>query len=252
MRRALTISSADCIGMVGIQKDMETFIKSNILCSSVTTSIIAQNKMSKFKIEGVSPEIIKSQIKAVFEEVDFSVIKIGTIVNTEAIKMVGKTLRRTRGIPNIVVNPQLININGESILSSSEKKALIKEIFPLAYLLILSKKDIEEILDIKIYDINKIEDIVEKLKALGPLNVLIRNLKSEDDEIDILYDGEELTYFKSENLNIQDTYIVGEKMSAAIAASIAKGFSLKTSIKSGKEYIEKEEKNTKRFIGIES
>lgn len=250
MQRALTISSTDCIGMVGIQKDMETFIKSNILCSSVTTSIIAQNKLGKFKIDVVSPEMVRAQIKSAFEEVDFSVIKIGTIIKADVIKIIGKTLRRTRGIPNIVVNPQLVNINGDSILSSGEKKAFIKEIFPLAYLLILSKRDIEEILDIRIHDISKIEDIAEKLKALGSLNVLIRNLKSEEEEIDILYDGEELTYFKSDNLDIQDTYIVGEKMSAAIATSIAKGASLKTAIKLGKEYIEKENKNIQSFIGI--
>ncbi|MGL5648445.1 MAG: bifunctional hydroxymethylpyrimidine kinase/phosphomethylpyrimidine kinase [Clostridium sp.] len=237
MNRALTISAADCIGTVGIQKDISVFLKNGICPSSITTSIIAQNSQGEFKVEKISKGMLKDQIKVVFEELDFDVIKIGTLIGEDNIKLVGKELRKKRSIPSIVVNGQIVSKKGEGILSKSEKKAYIKEILPLSYLLILSKNDIEELLDINVIGIRDIEETLEKIKKLGPLNILIRNLQDEDKAVDILYDGDEMVFFKGELLNNVDTYMEGENLSAIISANIGNKLSLRTSIKNSKDYI---------------
>ncbi|MGL4873766.1 MAG: bifunctional hydroxymethylpyrimidine kinase/phosphomethylpyrimidine kinase [Clostridium sp.] len=237
MNRGLTISAADCIGTVGIQKDIGIFLKNGICPSMITTSIIAQNKLGEFKIENISKEILKAQIKVVFEELDFDVIKIGALIGEDNIKVVGKELRKKRNIPRIVVNGQIVSKNGESVLSKSEKKLYIKEILPLAYLLVLSKNDIEELFDISVIGVRDIEGILEKIKKFGPVNILVRNLQDEDKAVDILYDGEEMVFFKGELLNNNDTYIEGEVLSAIIATNIGNKLSLRTSIKNSKNYI---------------
>lgn len=239
MNKALTISGSDSLGVVGVQKDLEFFWKNNVQPFSIIENIMAQTIGGTFKIEVVSKVMIKNQMKVLFETQDFDAIKIGALIGSEEIKLIGKILRKTRGIPNIIVNPQVINGNGEKILSQNEKKALIKEIFPLAYLLILDKENIEEILDIKINSIEDIEEVLKEAKKLGPVNILIRNLKNEKEEVDVLYDGDELTYFIGENLDLKDTYILGEKLSSAITSFVANGYSLKSAIKLGKEFIEK-------------
>lgn len=239
MNKALTVSGSDSLGIVGVQKDLEVLWKNDVQPFSVIENVMAQNIGGTFKIEPVSKTMIKNQMKILFEAQDFDAIKIGTLIGSEEIKLVGRILRKTRGIPNIVVNPQLINGNGEKILSQNEKKALIKEIFPLAYLLILDKENIEEVLNIEIKSMENIEEILEEVKKLGSVNVLIRNLKNEKEQVDVLYDGDELTYFISEDLDLKDTYILGEKLSAAITSFVANGYSLKSAIKLGKEFTEK-------------
>ncbi|MGL5414721.1 MAG: bifunctional hydroxymethylpyrimidine kinase/phosphomethylpyrimidine kinase [Clostridium sp.] len=237
MNRALTISAVDCIGTVGIQKDISVFLKNGICPSSITTSIIAQNRLGEFKVEKISKGMLKDQIKVVFEELDFNVIKIGTLIGEDNIRLVGKELRKKRSIPSIVVNGQIVSKKGEGILSKAEKKAYIKEILPLSYLLILSKNDIEELFDINVIGVRDIEETLEKIKRLGPLNILIRNLQDEDKAVDILYDGDEMVFFKGELLNNVDTYMEGENLSAIISANIGNKLSLRTSIKNSKDYI---------------
>ncbi|MGL4849730.1 MAG: bifunctional hydroxymethylpyrimidine kinase/phosphomethylpyrimidine kinase [Clostridium sp.] len=242
MNRGLTISAADCIGTVGVQKDITIFLKNGICPSTITTSIIAQNRLGEFKVEKISKGILKDQIKVVFEELDFDVIKIGALIGEDNIKVVGKELRKKRNVPSIVVNGQIVSKNGEGVLSKNEKKVYIKEILPLAYLLILSKNDIEELFDISVIGIRDIEEVLEKIKRLGPVNILVRNLQDEDKAVDILYDGEEMVFFKGELLNNNDTYIEGEALSASIAASIGNKLSLRTSIKNSKSYILEEKR----------
>lgn len=239
MNKALTISGSDSLGVAGIQKDLEIFLKNNIQPFTVITNIMAQNTNGILQVESTSKIMIKNQMKVTFEEYDFDAIKIGTIVGAEEIKLIGKMLRKMKRVPNIIVNPQLINMDGKKFLSDNGKKGMIKEIFPLAYLLILNKENTEEILDIKINHIENIEETLEDLKKLGPVNILIRNLDKEGERVDILYDGDELTYFISEELDLKDTYIQGERLSAAITSFVANGYSLKTAIKLGKDFIEK-------------
>ena len=66
----LTIAGSDSSGGAGIQADLKTFSAIGTYGMSVITAITAQNTEGVFDVEELSSEIIKSQIKAVCEDID--------------------------------------------------------------------------------------------------------------------------------------------------------------------------------------
>ena len=64
----LTIAGSDCSGGAGIQADLKTFSAIGTYGMSVITAITAQNTEGVFDVEEFN-DIIKGQLKAVFEDI---------------------------------------------------------------------------------------------------------------------------------------------------------------------------------------
>ena len=82
----LTIAGSDSSGGAGIQADLKTFSAIGTYGMSVITAITAQNTEGVFDVEELSSEIIKSQIKAVCEDIPPKAIKIGMVSSPKIIK----------------------------------------------------------------------------------------------------------------------------------------------------------------------
>ena len=75
MKTALTIAGSDSSGGAGIQADIKSMSANGVFAMSVITAITAQNTMGVFGIEDLSPEMIKSQIKVIFDDIKVDAIK---------------------------------------------------------------------------------------------------------------------------------------------------------------------------------
>ena len=75
----LTIAGSDCSGGAGIQADLKTFSAIGTYGMSVITAITAQNTEGVFDVEELSKDIIKGQLKAVFEDIYPKGVKIGMV-----------------------------------------------------------------------------------------------------------------------------------------------------------------------------
>ena len=67
--------------------------------------------------------------------------------------------------------------------------------------------------------------------------VLVKGGHSVSDANDLLYAGGELTWFRGRRIDNPNTHGTGCTLSSAIAANLAKGFDLKTSVQRAKDYI---------------
>lgn len=237
MKSALTIAGSDSSGGAGIQADIKSMSANGVFAMSVITAITAQNTMGVFKIEDVSPEMIKAQIDAVFEDIEVNAVKIGMVSKIESIKAISETLRNIKNLPSVVLDPVMISTSGFKLLSDDAKETLIKELFPLAELITPNLPEAEEILMRKIRTLKEMEEAAKDLLKLGAKAVLIKGGHLENDATDLLYDGQEFTYFKQEKILSNNTHGTGCTLSSAIAANLAKGKSLVESVRIGKEYI---------------
>lgn len=78
---ALTIAGSDSGGGAGIQADIKTFSALGVYGASVITSITAQNTQGVRGIQAISPEVLKGQLDAVFEDITIDAVKIGMLHN---------------------------------------------------------------------------------------------------------------------------------------------------------------------------
>ena len=68
MKTALTIAGTDPSGGAGIQADIKTMTMNGVFAMSAITALTAQNTTGVTAIEEASPEFLRQQLDAVFEE----------------------------------------------------------------------------------------------------------------------------------------------------------------------------------------
>lgn len=244
MKKALTIAGSDCSGGAGIQADIKSMSANGVFAMSVITAITAQNTMGVFDIQDITPDMIKAQIKAIFDDIEVDAVKIGMVSKIESIKAIGQALRSVEKLPPIVLDPVMVSKSGFKLLSEDAKDTLIKELFPLSTLITPNLPEAEEILGIKIENLDEMKEAAVKLKELGCKYVLVKGGHLEDDATDLLYDGKNFIYLKQERIETTHTHGTGCTLSSAIAANLAKGMNIEQAVKLGKEYITNAIKNS--------
>ncbi|MDR3597197.1 bifunctional hydroxymethylpyrimidine kinase/phosphomethylpyrimidine kinase [Clostridium sp.] len=237
MFRALTIAGSDTCGGAGIQADLKAFSANGVYGMSVITAVTAQNTMGVFGIQDINPEMIESQIDVIFDDIRVDAIKIGMVSKIESIKAISKALRKVEKLPLIVLDPVMISKSGFNLLSRDAKDTLVKELFPLATLITPNLPEAEEILGMKIENLEQMKEAALKLKELGPKFILVKGGHLEGEATDLLYDGEKFIILKQERINTTHTHGTGCTLSSAIAANLAKEMKVEEAVKEAKRYI---------------
>ena len=211
----LTIAGSDSSGGAGVQADLKTFSAIGTYGMSVITAVTAQNTEGVFAVEELSGEIIKSQIKAVFDDIEPAAVKIGMVSSPEIIVDIVNTIKKYN--PSfLVVDPVMISKSGYSLLKPEAKENLIKYLIPMAYLVTPNVPEAEEITGIKINSVTDMKLAGEKILELSE-NIF--------------------HVFKSKRLNRKNTHGTGCTISSAITAHLALGYDIKESVALSKKYI---------------
>ncbi len=235
--RALTIAGSDSSGGAGIQADLKTFQVLNVYGMSVITSITAQNTLGVKAIHDIPEDIVALQIDAVLEDINVDAAKTGMLSNANIINTVAEKVEQYK-IEKIVIDPVMVAKSGARLLREDAVKELINKIIPLAFLVTPNISEAEIISGIKINFFESIKEACKIIQSLGAKNVLIKggHLGGEK-SIDVLFNGVEFYTFEVDRTNTKNTHGTGCTLSAAIAAELAKGKDIITSVKIAKDFI---------------
>ncbi|WP_297438834.1 bifunctional hydroxymethylpyrimidine kinase/phosphomethylpyrimidine kinase [uncultured Clostridium sp.] len=232
----LTIAGSDSSGGAGIQADLKSFSANGTYGMSVITAITAQNTMGVFDIEELSSRIIKSQIKAVFEDIRPKSTKIGMVSNEEIIKEIASSLKEF-DVQKLVLDPVMISKSGFALLKEDAQDALKEYLIPLAYIVTPNVPEAEVLTGMKIETLEDMLEAAKLIKKLGATYVLIKGGHLDGDSTDILYGDGVLEYLRAKRLNRKNTHGTGCTLSSAICSNLAKGQEAVEAVKNAKEYI---------------
>lgn len=236
MKTALTIAGSDCSGGAGIQADLKTMTMNGVYAMSAITALTAQNTTGVRAIQESAPEFLKQQIDAIFEDIYPDAVKIGMVASGELIRVIAERLRHYQA-PNIVVDPVMVATSGSSLMKTDAIQTLSEELLPLA---ILVTPNIPEAQILSEMTIQTKEDMLLAAKVIGNTYgcaVLLKGGHSINDANDLLYSNGESVWFEGKRIPNPNTHGTGCTLSSAIAANLAKGFSLTESVEKAKEYI---------------
>lgn len=236
MKTALTIAGSDCSGGAGIQADIKAMSANGVYAMSVIVSVVAENTARVIDIHNVPADNIKKQIDAVFEDIKVDAVKIGMLSEAYCMQAVAEQLRKYKP-ENIVVDPVMYAKNGCPLMAPDSIGCLIKEIIPLADLLTPNIPEAEKIADMKINSTDDMKKSAEIIADMGCRAVLVKGGHADGDAEDILYCDGEYYSFVNKRINTKNTHGTGCTLSSAIAANLAKGCGMKTSVAKAKEYI---------------
>ena len=232
----LTIAGSDSSGGAGVQADLKTFSAIGSYGMSVITAITAQNTMGVFDVEELSRNIIKEQMKAVFEDIMPKAVKIGMVSSPEIILEIVDNLKKYKP-ETIVVDPVMISKSGYSLLRPEAKENLIKYLIPIAYLITPNVPEAEEITGMKIETVEDMKKAGQKILDLGPKYVLVKGGHLDGDAVDVLMGEDIFEVFTSERLDRKNTHGTGCTLSSAITSHIALGYDVVEAVRRSKEYI---------------
>ena len=235
MRTALSIAGSDSSGGAGIQADIKTMTLNGVYAMSAITALTAQNTTGVRAIQEVTPEFLKQQMDAIFEDIYPDAVKIGMVPSGELIRVIAERLRYYQA-ENVVVDPVMVATSGASLMKTDAIQTLVEELLPLA---VLVTPNIPEAQILSGISIESEEDMVTAAKKIGSAYgcaVLLKGGHSIHDANDLLYDGGETLWFRGKRINNPNTHGTGCTLSSAIAANLAKGFPLGESVQRAKEY----------------
>ena len=236
MKKILTIAGSDCSGGAGIQADIKTISAHGCFAMSVIVSVVAENTSRVIDIQNITPDIIKKQIDAIFEDIEVDAVKIGMLGDKDTMQAVSDKLKEYKP-KHIVIDPVMYAKNGCPLMDPNCIEKLINDIIPLATVLTPNIPEAEKISNTTIKNIKDMENGAIIINKLGCKNVLIKGGHLIDDATDVLYDGKEFTYFKSDRVNTKNTHGTGCTLSSSIASNLALGNDIKTAISKSKNYI---------------
>ena len=236
MKTALTIAGSDCSGGAGIQADIKTMTMNGVYAMSAITALTAQNTTGVRSIIEATPEFLKDQIDAVFEDIRPDAVKIGMVSSGELVRVIADRLQ-THKAKNIVVDPVMIASSGSALMKSDAVKILTEELLPIASLV---TPNIPEANVLSEMVIANREDMLTAAKKIGNsfgCAVLLKGGHSINDANDLLYANGEYRWFEGKRIDNSNTHGTGCTLSSAIAANLAKGYDLESAIGRAKEYI---------------
>ncbi len=236
MKTALTIAGSDCSGGAGIQADLKTMTMNGVYAMSVITALTAQNTTGVRGVQEVTPDFLVQQIDAVFEDIRPDAVKIGMVSSGDLIKVISERLSKYNA-ENIVLDTVMVATSGARLISEDAIDTLKEHLIPLATLITPNIPEAQVLADMTIHSEDDMLCAAEKIGKEYSCAVLLKGGHSINDANDLLYRDGSYKWFKGKRIDNPNTHGTGCTLSSAIAANLAKGCDLDTSVQRAKDYI---------------
>lgn len=236
MKKALTIAGSDSSGGAGIQADIKTMICNGVYAMSAITALTAQNTTGVTAIMEVTPEFLGEQLDNIFTDIRPDAVKIGMVSSAALIEKIAAKLKEYQA-QNIVVDPVMVATSGARLIEEDAIAALKKELLPMAAVLTPNIPEAEVLSGIKVTTEEGMIEAAKMISETYGCAVLCKGGHQLNDANDLLYQNGVSHWFHGKRIANPNTHGTGCTLSSAIAANLAKGFSLEDSVERAKRYI---------------
>ncbi|HEX2925643.1 MAG TPA: bifunctional hydroxymethylpyrimidine kinase/phosphomethylpyrimidine kinase [Ruminiclostridium sp.] len=236
MKKVLTIAGSDCSGGAGIQADLKTFAAHGVYGMSVIVSVVAENTCRVIDTQDITPDMIKKQIDAVFEDIEPDAVKIGMLSGRESMEAVAEKLEQYRPV-NVVIDPVMLAKGGHALMKENALEVFISRMIPLAGMLTPNIPEAESITGLQITSSEHMKKAAQMIYKMGAASVLVKGGHLEGDAEDILFDGKEFYTYSTKRIRTKNTHGTGCTFSSAIASNLALGMSHSMAVEKAKTYV---------------
>ena len=232
----LVIAGSDSCAGAGLQIDIKTAAAHGVHATCALTAVTAQNTREVTAIEPVSPECVREQIDAVFDDMPPDAIKIGMLGHADVARAVADALAEHSDVP-VVLDPVLVATAGATLTEASVFELVRDTLIPAATVVTPNIPEASQLTGIEVVDAQSMRQSAELFLKAGAKAVLIKGgHASQDTLVDRLYAGASVYEFASRRLP-GEYHGTGCSLSSAIACNLACGMELKDAVAEGHEFI---------------
>ncbi|MEO6390561.1 MAG: bifunctional hydroxymethylpyrimidine kinase/phosphomethylpyrimidine kinase [Pyrinomonadaceae bacterium] len=233
----MTIAGLDPSGGAGIIADVKTMMAFGCFPTAIVTALTFQNTTGVFGVRKQTAADVIGQIMPVVDDFRISAVKTGMLPNGAIISAIAE-LVRSKKLPAPVVDPVVVSTSGHRLISRAALVVLMRDLIPVARIVTPNIPEAELLSGLTIKSEDDRWAAAEKIGAMGARAVLVKGGHHHGrDALDILWEQGKRTDFRSPWIKTRSTHGTGCTLSAAIAAGLAHGKSMKVSVGEAKEYV---------------
>ncbi len=236
MKRVLTIAGSDSGGGAGIQADLKTFAALGVHGMTAITAVTAQNSVKVGLISFLPPDLLEAQIRLVAEDIGLDAVKIGMLGSLELAEQAAMVLKDLAP-SNIVLDPVLGSSSGDSLFPLDGVSIIRGRLLPLARVVTPNLREAGILVGRPVQTPNQRRDACRALVDLGCSACVLTGGHLEGRPMDLLFDGTDFFEFDGERISRGSTHGTGCTFSAAMAAYLAKGTSLRDAVAGAKKFV---------------
>jgi len=238
---ALTIAGSDPSGGAGMQADLKTFSALGVYGASAIVALVDENTQGVYGVHPVPAPFVAGQIRSVIDDIGADAVKIGMLHDSELIITVRDTLAHYPDVRNIVLDPVMVATSGDPLLMPDAVDTLRSALIPCSRVITPNLPEASLLLGETIDRQDQLGDAAVALsEACGDISVMLKAGHLDDDSLtDIFYNAESRKIMKltSPKVATRNTHGTGCTLSSAIAAFLAKGYTLDDAVSSAKQYL---------------
>jgi hydroxymethylpyrimidine/phosphomethylpyrimidine kinase len=240
MKQALTIAGSDSGGGAGVQADLKTFHALGVFGASVITAITAQNTREVRAAYDLPVEWIRTQMEAVLDDLSIGAAKTGMLSSSAIIETVAAVLNE-RGVKNLVVDPVMVSKSGYRLLRDDAIESLIEALVPMARVVTPNLHEASLLAEIDIQSLDDMKAAAQRIAAMGARTVVVKGGHSTFAlAVDVMYVDGALEELRPDGpVRERSVHGTGCTFSAAIAARLALGDSVRDAVHKAKHYVTK-------------
>lgn len=236
--RVLTIAGSDSGGGAGIQADLKTMTAFGCYGMSAITAITAQNTMGVRAVLPVTPDMVRQQLEAVFDDIRPDAVKIGMLANEGIIRCVADVLRQY-GADRVVLDPVFVSTSGCALIEEAAVDALKAELMPLADIITPNIPEAEKLSGVTIRCVEDMKAAALEIGSWYGGDILVKggHLQGQAKASDWLWSGNGGRMYESDFVDNPNTHGTGCTLSSAIACCLAAGQPVEEAVGNAKEYL---------------
>ena len=143
----LTIAGSEADGAAGVQADLKTFTALGSYGASALTMVVSVNPQGVRGVHPLPPEVVRSQIDAVADELLLDGTKIGSLGSAAVVAEVVAALRARRDrFGTVVLDPVMVAADGTALISAEGATAIERDLLPLVDVLVLTMVEAAQLL----------------------------------------------------------------------------------------------------------
>lgn len=237
IRAVMTIAGSDCSAGAGLQADLKTFQHFGLHGLTAVTCIVSETANTVRRVDPVDPAMMEDQITLMLDSFPLDVVKTGMLGSADHVARVAAIFKKYPHI-KLVVDPVMVASTGDSLLQPEAVATYQEMLLPLAHLITPNLPEAETLLGRKITTIPEMTSAARELSKNFGCAVLLKGGHLGGSECtDILIESDNEHHFTSPRLNVEASHGTGCTLAAAIAAALAQGENLQTSVSIAKTYL---------------
>lgn len=235
---ALTIAGSDNSCGAGAQADLKTFSALGVYGLTAITCVVAEVPGRVELVQAVRPEVLRAQIRLLFDAYPVAAVKTGMLYSRSLLRVVSQELADRLGRFHLVVDPVMVASSGDPLLKPDAVRAYCEELLPLADLVTPNLDEAAVLLGRRVASHADMAEAAEELRGRFGAPVLLKGGHLHGGAaVDVLATAGKTEEFSLPRLAGRETHGSGCTLSAAVAAELARGRTLRAAVSGAKKYL---------------